>query len=358
MKNILKNIFFSKKGKDSQQKHLKEKFNIPPQIALDADDITDNGIIRGGEKNHIQARIGVMISLHFLHGWERYKREAVLAMAEEYISLFPEDVTHYKLPGEKRYRKLPAPELPEAYKKIPEMKEDEKGYIFLIEDDSKEPDTPPLWLFWGTNYSKAQAEVFPNGRSDRPVSGIKVHFPPNFLFDDPDRFVDLVTRWSNMVSALHGTAGLAAISLPGTEKYNLYNYPLAKAFPALDYDNRGMFWVEIRYGNWENVRTSNWLTILGDGPISRIGGMDVISQAKTGDMTLIPYDGGAVVRACTLPALGDEATGGIPEGYRIAARLIKPIRFEGYNWGSLFGYQEEDKENKAQLNHDWIRRFD
>ena len=328
-----------------------------PKLTLDAEDITTNGLIRVGKYNLIKARIGVMLSLHFLHGWEKSKRQAVLAMAEEYINLFPDDVNRYKLPGERRYRKLSSSVLPQEYKKIIDASEDTKSYIFLAHDSELEgPYAPPLWLFWSSIFSKEQAKVFPNGKSDRPLSGVKVHFPPHFLFDNPDRFVDLVTRWSQAIGALHGSAGLAVITEPGAENENLYNYPLAKAYPALDYDNRGMFWTEIRKGGWENVRTSNWLTILGEEPIARIGGAEVVREAMKEDMSLIPYEGGLVIRARELPALGDEATGGIPEGYRVAAHLIKPVRFEGYNWGGIFALPEEDEDLPA--THEWIRRFD
>ena len=72
-------------------------------------------------------------------------------------------------------------------------------------------------------------------------------------------------------------------------------------------------------------------------------------------MSLIPFACGVVVRACELPALGDEATGGIPDGYRTAARIIKPIRFEGYRFGVI---KEPFPVDGPEIKLQWIRRFD
>ena len=67
-----------------------------------------------------------------------------------------------------------------------------------------------------------------------------------------------------------------------------------------------------------------------------------------------------MIRACELPALGDEATGGIPEAYRSAARIIKPIPFEGYKWSIIKLPRELNTGREARLAETmkWIRRFD
>jgi hypothetical protein len=72
-------------------------------------------------------------------------------------------------------------------------------------------------------------------------------------------------------------------------------------------------------------------------------------------MDVMPYDHGLIIRAGRLPALGNEASGGIPEAYRTVARIIKPIRFEGYQSGVI---KEPVPVKGPEVTLEWIRRFD
>ncbi|MBL3576287.1 DUF3396 domain-containing protein [Rhodovulum sulfidophilum] len=74
----------------------------------------------------------------------------------------------------------------------------------------------------------------------------------------------------------------------------------------------------------------------------------------------MPFRGGAIIRESDKPALGNKASGGVPEGYRTAARIIKPIRFEGYKRGIIKTPRERgySREQDLQVTLDWVRRFD
>ena len=72
-------------------------------------------------------------------------------------------------------------------------------------------------------------------------------------------------------------------------------------------------------------------------------------------MELAPVGKGLLVRACALPSLGDAANGGLPEGYRTIARIIKPIRFEGYKFGVI---KEPFLVKGPEVTLQWLRRFD
>jgi hypothetical protein len=80
----------------------------------------------------------------------------------------------------------------------------------------------------------------------------------------------------------------------------------------------------------------------------------------TPGMSIIPFDKGIVIRASEPPALGTPETGGIPEGYRTAARIIKPIRFESYRYGVIQTPPggADGKDAGVWVTLDWLRRFD
>ncbi|KQT91009.1 hypothetical protein ASG60_21545 [Methylobacterium sp. Leaf469] len=98
-------------------------------------------------------------------------------------------------------------------------------------------------------------------------------------------------------------------------------------YPALEYDAMGDYWSETRFGGYEVPRASNWLTLLG----------------------------GVLIRAGQAPVVDSNGIGGIPQAYRDAARIIKPIRFEGYEYGIIEVPEEKDDLEETLK---WVRRFD
>jgi hypothetical protein len=110
-------------------------------------------------------------------------------------------------------------------------------------------------------------------------------------------------------------------------------------------ENEGYIW----------PRSSNWLTLLGNNNVEALGGVKSIRDKLTPEMALLPFDGGILVRASEMPALGNPDMSGIPEGYFTIARIIKPIRFEGYKYNVL---KAPFRNKNAAVTLSWIRRFD
>ncbi|MEF2074784.1 type VI immunity family protein [Consotaella aegiceratis] len=293
------------------------------------------------------------MSLYFLEGWRQDKRRGLLDCLSDYLGFFAENVTHFQTLQKRGYRRWSKDGLPEPYRKMDSIGSEEDFYFSMIEDNPEESDDPSLWRISTFGFSRND--------KNRPLSGLKAHFPPSFVFDDPDRFVQLVRSWSERLGAIHGSAGLGALSVPGSETMkDAYYYPWLMHYPALEYDAMGDYWSEVRHGGYRQPRSSNWLTALGDDNVAALGGASAVKAQLTEEMTLSVYDGGVLIRASQLPALGDPATGGIPEGYRTAARIIKPIRFEGYQFSviKLPRHLNTGREGRLAETLSWIRRFD
>jgi hypothetical protein len=326
---------------------------FPTDLKLDPVDIEERGVLRDDVVNKIRSRVGILLSIYFLEGWRPEKRRALLTNLQEYLYHFADNVTHYQVGDENRYRRWDGDGLPKPYRDLDQIDESEELYCSMIQDDPKESDDPSLWRFIAFGFSQSKKR--------RPLSGLKAHFPPSFVFANPDRFVDLVRTWSERVGAIHGSAGLGALSVPGWEtSEDAYYYPWLMQYPALEYDAMGDYWVESEDGGYERARSSNWLTILGRDNAFELGGVPKIQARFTSGMSLEYYDGGIVIRAGKLPALGDQANGGIPEAYRTVARLIKPIRFEEYRWSiiKLPPHLNTGREARLAETMQWIRRFD
>jgi hypothetical protein len=321
---------------------------IPTGLRLDPWDIEERGVLRTSGSHSIVSRVGILLSIYFLEGWRSDKRQALMLNLQDYLALCPDQGMHYE-PGDGRSMpSVSGIELPKPYRGLAAIGQDEQLYYQVCHYDREEDDEVSLWRMMGFGFAR--------GNVTRRLSGLKVHFPPSFVLDDPEHFIGLVRLWCDRVGAIHGSAGLGTLTEPGNEtSWGPYFYPFLTQYPALEYDDMGGFWSESRHGGYEKPRSSNWLTVLGDENIGALGGIEKVRSSLRPDMDHVSYNGEIVIRAGHLPALGNEASGGIPEAYRTVARLIKPIRFEGYRWGII---KPPEPLNGLDVTLAWIRRFD
>jgi hypothetical protein len=322
---------------------------VPTDLRLDSQDIEERGILRTPQSGTIASRIGILLSIYFLEGWRRDKRQALLQILENYLSLFSDKITHFRDTDGRTWLPRSGAGLPESYRSYDTIDPDENFSYHMFRFDPQERDDTKLW--------RIMAHAFPANRTDRPLSGLKVHFPPGYVLADPNGFVELIRLWCRRLGALHGSSGLGVLTEVGRETslQTPYHYLLLKQYPALEYDAMGNYWVEVDADGFERPRSSNWLTVLGEDNLQALGGIEKVRSSLQPNMDLVSYNSGVVIRAGHLPALGNEETGGIPEAYRTVARLIEPIRFEGYRWGII---KPPEPLNGLDVTLAWIRRFD
>ena len=326
---------------------------IPTDLKCNPLDIVSRGILRDERTKKIRSRIGILLSIYFENGSAASRRHDILECLEEYISTFRGKLTHYQVPNERRYRKWDGTDLPAVYRSIDRQK-DADLYVSVSRENADGPDDPSLWRFL--------AFGFGSRRVDRPLSGLKAHFPPGLVFEDPDRFILLMRRWADRLQVLHGSSGLGVLSIPGTELSGDPNYyPWLERYPALEYDAMGSYFNESSDNEkYRKPRASNWITFLGEENVAALGGIAAIEAKLTPDMEMISAGKGLLVRACPLPVLGDIPNGGVPEGYSTIARIIEPIRFESYQFGVIKMPPElaASREERVLGTLNWIRRFD
>jgi hypothetical protein len=322
--------------------------SIPTDLRLDPRDIEERGVLQAWVPRTIVSRIGILVSIYFLEGWRREKRQVMLQILQDYLTRSPKRGMHYRPPDEGFLLPYDEAGLPARYRNMADIGEDEHFSYHVRHIDPQERVEVSLW--------RMMAHCWDRDRTDRPVSGLKVHFSPGYVFDNPERFVQIIHSWCERLGAIHGSAGLGVLTEPGVEMSDEpHHYPFLMQYPALEYDAMGTYWVEAGGDGAEKPRSSNWLTILGEDNVQALGGLERIRASLLSDMDLIFYRDGIVIRAGHLPSLGAEATGGVPEAYRTVARLIKPIRFEGYRSGVI---KVPDRSKRLDVTLAWIRRFD
>ncbi|PDT45071.1 hypothetical protein CO661_25875 [Sinorhizobium fredii] len=240
----------------------------PLDLKLDPEDIEHRGILRDDDVRLIRSRVGILLSIYFADGWSQEKREALITCLGDYLSFFSSEVTHFQVDDEPKMRAYKEGGVPDEYRCLLDLPETDSLFVYLKQADTAEPWDPSRLMFMGFGHRKSKVW---------PSSGIEVHFSPRFVFENTDRFVGLVRNWSQRLEAVHGSCGLGVLSDPGSENSaDAYYYPWLMQYPALEYDAMGSFWTETQNGGSELPRSSNWLTILGNANVERLGGLEAI----------------------------------------------------------------------------------
>ena len=327
-----------------------------PVMAIDLSTLVpqelDEQSIWRDPKYGVITRVGVLLSMYFAEGHAAAVREGMLQILDEYLRLFQHGVTCFQQEDERRLRRWDGNGVPDVYRKAAFVA-DQKSSFFLkmLGEASFGTDDPGLYHFL--------ASGFDENTTWQPLSFIKCHFPPTWFYSDIDGFVERVRRWCGLVGCLHGSCGLGALSNSGTElQTEPSHWFLLKRYPGLEFDAVGSYLARSSSApdhGYRRPRSSNWLTMLGDENLDRVGGRAAVRDLLGPELAMLDYDGGALIRAGRSPQWGDGPKGDIPLAYKQAAALIRPIRFEDYRYGIM---NVPDPLDYTAESLAWLRRFD
>ncbi|WP_425532491.1 type VI immunity family protein [Agrobacterium cavarae] len=104
-----------------------------------------------------------------------------------------------------------------------------------------------------------------------------------------------------------------------------------------------------------HIKSINWLTILSDKIVERLGGRQVLEAKLASSCPVFNFNGGVIVQAGDEPQLGDNNRRIVLDDYRRVSGALKMVRFEDYKLG-LIALPEPYDNMEETLS--WIRRFD
>ena len=198
-------------------------------------------------------------------------------------------------------------------------------------------------------------EIMCRGAWEKKLSYITASLPFVWFSDHQGSLPELVQQWSKWISPYHGYAGLGIIpSLDGAaaKKAEPAIYTVARRFPGLEVD----YPVSQAKHLGEGIKGVNWLTLLGDEWLERVGGRDRLREQLDASFIFHDYRGGLLIQAGPHPQLGDLKINNVPEHYRTLSRVLKPIRVD-YPVALQHTHPKQatlDRERTAQ----WFARFD
>ena len=126
-----------------------------------------------------------------------------------------------------------------------------------------------------------------------------------------------------------GYAGIGIVSCADyaiAARYSPIEYELAQRFPALEIDDPAEHTIWLPRGEG-GIKSVNWLTVVGDRFLARLGGVDAVCAAIAAldDRYVVHrFEGGVLIQAGPRPELGAVELDDWPTLYVKLAKLLKP----------------------------------
>ncbi len=303
----------------------------------------------------VETRVGFALELYLLKGETVETRLALCSMLRDYHALFPDRLSHFLKVDANRLTKVQG-----------------EAYIDYYEDKAKSlPSSEPMdTMVVGYPGKRIIDEPTPLSISFsavgpdplRPLGGsyICAYFPAAFVAERGySILLDMTKRWGAMVETLHGGVGYSLLLehgiFSGGNAADITILPALKRFPGLDFSDPGHFEVESDLRDGLSIKSINWLTVLGDNLVEKLGDTVMLQEQLGSTCPIYPFRGGIVIQAGEEPQLGDVNRGLVLDDYRRVAQALHPVRFEAYRRG-LFPLPAPLDPIEETLS--WVRRFD
>lgn len=272
----------------------------------------------------------------------------LLTSLEAYYQYFKPHLNCY-LPNEGRSNRMIKGDPVQAWHKVLEERDPDYGFDFaLFFDDT--------WSRRSHNASPWRLSFLGSRADENELSHIRGYMP---VCDDDgnNQFATLFAMtlaWCERHQPVHGSAGFCYGLRTGIEPQARYIWAPMQRYPGIDFHDPVTFSLQAEE-NFNRMKGVNWLTVLGDALVEELGGPDALTRALAPECRVHPYQGGVIIIAGPVPQLGDTYAGFIPERYKKASAVTRPVRFEKYK-RPLLDLPEPLDSMEGTLK--WIRRFD
>jgi hypothetical protein len=296
------------------------------------------------DKGRVVLRVGLVATWYFHDGYTLEKRQAVADCYDEYQESFGERLRWRVVQGgvfsgargkrrnHRGYLLRPSFGGPKS-----------KSWAFLFHGGELKEDASDF-LIAGFGRSRLECEM-----DNCYISYLTIALPLSLLTSRTTDFPELILRWSRRLRPFHGYGGVGILTSVDSATAQWHRgsiYALAQRFPGLEVDDPGFnsFYIQ------ESIKGGNWVTVLSDHWVGKLGGVEKMRQQLAGPQFRIDeYPGGVTILAGSTPELGDRELRTDTPNYRNLARLLKPIRAT-YHPGPG-GFRQGQFEA-------WLARFD
>jgi len=304
------------------------------------------------EAGHVVIQVALLATVYFENGHTREMRDGIARCCEEYLRLCGPHIRWVLAPDAHDLRPFASSQFSSPQSWIPQTGE---GTDLEV-------------IYDGARYKKGasafmlEAMAHPKRRVGE-LAYFRVAFPLTFFFDKEGSFHEFVLGVCRALKPSSGYGGIGVIESPYPEigmYFEPFAYQMAQRFPGLEVDYPTSHTSPLEHG----IKGVNWLTILGDRWLAKLGG----EGALRADLTALDsrfnvhtFDKGVMIQAGARPQLGDTERDIWPELYVKLAKKLKPIRVVKH--GSLhFAPPLNELRGTPRFDDDssqaWLRRFE
>jgi hypothetical protein len=181
--------------------------------------------------------------------------------------------------------------------------------------------------------------------------------PHELLDQNPEQYVERTQQLADLLPYLCGHAGYSLETSPYYEmQAHQEAYALAMRHPGTTIATHHATW-PLR--DEKGVEAVNWLTLVGEAPLKKLGGAAKLRQAfrEWPAIRVLPTKHGVIIQAGERPSLGDVNRGDRVPQYAVVYKALKPViepvakRFRPLPLGLEL---DENAERTAR----WLARFD
>jgi hypothetical protein len=288
-------------------------------------------------------KLGLIATLYFREGYTAERKQRVVACFERFYKEFGDKLRWQAGGG--------------YYKATPERFEKKRQAVLASGPNERQE--------WHLSSAKNEKEArdyslqFLNSfeaHGEQRRSYIKLVLPWTLLSEPegPHRYQEWLTYLCNQVRAEHGYGGLSCVLPYDYDSYMPSDYQLAQRYSGLEVDT---FAYAMGRELQNHIKGANWYTVLGQSYVERLGGEERLRHALSGhgDIVLLPYEQGLIIRAGDWPELGAQADG-LPRAYVAVSNVVKPVRIP--NPDQLHSYSPYGDCFDEASTQRWYQRFD
>lgn len=289
--------------------------------------------------------VGAALTMYFRGGFRQPVRQAVLETVNQYIEWAGPRLKWWFTEGRR-------------YSPVAKLKSrDMSAYFLSPKYEAADSDLKWSFAWHGGEHPEDASNIRVEGlgasrievESQDALSYLRVSFPLDIEWQ---RLVTVALQWCERLSPVHGYGGPTLIQPASEELATLHEGLVVKRasrHPGLEVDS------PVDHALWTRsaVKGGNWLTVLSDEFVDRLGGTQRVAAFLGADFEFHLYPGGLLIQAGASPEIGDRNRQLPAPRLARLARLLKPVRVATHPGirTSSAGYGREAFEQ-------WLARFD
>ena len=304
--------------------------------------------LRYTDEDGVVLQVALFATVYIEDTYKREVRQAIGACCDDYFRRCGQQLRWALDPDEDHMERFGEGKGSRPGAWLPELGEDE-GFSLNYHSGT--------WHLGAAAFS-LEAHGFPR-RPFTELGYLRFSFPVLSLAEHPGALPEMLLDFCRRLKPVSGYGGIGMNDCADyglAARYEPIEYEVAQRFPGFEAESTSGHGIWL--GKGDGIKGANWLTVVGDRFLARLGGADAVQAALVAlDSRFLVhrFDGGVMIQAGPRPELGDAAQDEYPVLYVKLAKYLRPIRVT--TAGSMHFRGTGERFDKERSNA-WLRRFD